>query len=320
MKKLNILNAFIFLFLLTSCTASGISTKTDYGLGTIITVTIYDKNKEDLIDESISLMRQYENMLSRNLKNSEIAKINSSKGSFIKVSDDTASVIKRGIYYGDLSGGLFDITIGDVSKLWGFDKRPAVPDEDDLKKAVKTVNYKNIILNGNEVKLEGGGSLDLGGIAKGYIADKMAEFLRKNGVKSAIINLGGNVYTIGSKNGKPFKVGIQSPFNEGETACIVEAVDKSVVTSGIYERKFTQDKKTYHHILNPKTGFPEDNTLASVTVVSDYSVDGDALATTLFLQGEDRGLKTAEEMEGIEALFIDKNGNIKATSGLKYSK
>lgn len=320
MKRLLALMIIILSVILSSCFRPDITAKTDYGLGTVITVTIYEKNKEDILKACLNLLKEYEKRLSRNIRGSEISRINASGGKPVEVSESTAELIEKGIYYGDLSDGLFDITIGRLSSLWGFDGEPDVPDADDLSIAKSTVNYKNITVSDNKVMLEGGGAIDLGGIAKGYIADKMAEFLRENSVKSAIINLGGNVYVIGNKKGAPFKVGIQSPFNEGETICVVEAEDKSVVTSGIYERKFSKDGVNYHHILNPETGYPEDNTLASVTVVSDASADGDALATTLFLKGVTEGLKMAEQTEGIEALFVDKNGNIKATSGIKYSK
>lgn len=318
MKKLIILP--LILFLLTSCQGTGVVTKTDYGLGTVITVTIYEGGDEEVLNESLNLLKEYEKKLSRNIASSDVSRINSSGGNATVVDKSSALLIERGIYYGKLSEGLFDITIGKLSALWGFDNEAKVPTIDDINNAKSTVNYKNILVSGNEVTLKGGGAIDLGGIAKGYIADEMAAFLKEKGVTSAIINLGGNVYAVGDKKGKPFKVGIQSPFSKSETICMVEAADCSVVTSGIYERMFESSGEVYHHILNPHTGYPEDNTLASVTVVSQSSADGDALATLLFLQGETKGFKTAENIPGVEALFVDKNGNIKATGGLEYFK
>lgn len=148
--------------------------------------------------------------------------------------------------------------------------------------------------------------LDLGAIAKGYIADKIKEFLMEKGVKSAIINLGGNVLCIGGKPDKaPFNIGIQKPFaDRKETIAVMELSDKSIVSSGIYERFFERDGNFYHHILNPKTGYPYDNSLVAVTIISDKSVDGDGLSTSCFALGLEEGMKLINSIENVHAVFI----------------
>lgn len=314
MKKTRFLCIITALLLLTSC---GKVQKTDYAMGTVVTISLYRGGNEAVISEAVDIIKEYERKLSRNIDGSETDSINKNKTA--KVSPDTAFLIKKGIYYGDISDGLFDITIGNVSQLWGFGQKEEVPPESEIKNALRDVDYKKITVDGNKVTLSSDAALDLGGIAKGYIADKVAEYLREMNVESAIINLGGNVLVIGKNGDKPFKVGIQSPFDKGSTICTILAEDKSVVTSGIYERGFEYGGKYYHHILNPKTGYPGENTLASVTVVAEKSVDADALSTTLFLQGREKGMETAEKM-GVDALFIEADGSITATDGIVFFK
>ena len=312
MKKTRFLCIITVLLLLTSC---GRIQKTDYAMGTVVTLSLYKGGNEAVISEAMDIIKEYEKKLSRNIEGSEIDNINQNKTA--KVSSDTAELIKKGIYYGDISDGLFDITIGNVTQLWGFGQKEEVPPESEIKNAVRDVDYKKISVEGNKVTIYSDAALDLGGIAKGYIADKVAEYLREMKVDGAIINLGGNVRVIGKNGDEPFKVGIQSPFDKGSTICTILAEDVSVVTSGIYERGFERDGEYYHHILNPKTGYPGENTLASVTVVAEKSVDADALSTALFLQGKEKGMKTAEKL-GVDALFIEGDGSITATDGIVF--
>ena len=175
------------------------------------------------------------------------------------------------------------------------------------------VDYKNIELKDNLLTWKHPGmGLDLGAIAKGYIADRMKDFLVSKGVKSAIINLGGNVLCIGeSPEGRPFQVGIQKPFSErGESLLSLEITDQSVVSSGIYERYFEKDGVLYHHILNPKTGYPYENDLLSVSIISDRSVDGDGLSTTCFSLGLEKGMELIDSLEDVEAIFITKDETV----------
>jgi thiamine biosynthesis lipoprotein len=260
-----------------------------------------------------SLAETYENMFSATVEGSDIWRINHAGGSTVTVSDDTAALLQKALYYADLTDGAVDPTILPVSSLWEFgsDSTPHIPDEAALEAALTHVSYKNVILDGNAVTLtDSEAAIDLGFIAKGFIADKMKEYLISEGISSACINLGGNVIVIGSKpDGSPFKIGIQKAFaDEGDTSAIISVSDISVVTSGIYERYFYEDGVLYHHILDTKTGYPVENDITSVTILSTSSVDADALSTTCFCLGVEKGAALLDSMGGVEYLFIRNDG------------
>lgn len=289
---------------------------TAFKLNTVISVKIYDSDDEALIDEVFALCDKYEALFSRTMESSEIYKLNHGtlpqEADGFLISPETAELISEGIEYSRISDGCFDITIEPVSSLWQFtstekETPKTVPSKDQLTAALPLVNYQNIILTGNHIqfKKEGMG-IEPGAIAKGYIADRMKDFLLSKGVKSAIINLGGNVLCIGKKpDGTPFQVGIQKPFaDRNETIASIPVSDKSVVSSGIYERFFEKDGKFYHHILNPETGYPYDNSLVSVTIISDKSVDGDGLSTSCFALGLEKGMELIDSLPDVHALFI----------------
>ena len=291
-------------------------TKTDFLLNTVITITIYDSQNTNLLQECMDLIQEYENQLSRTIETSEIAQFNAGtladEGGITHLSASTAKLLEKGLYYAALSDGAFDPTIGSVSSLWDFTaETPTVPDDALIQKGLETVGYETISLQGQELtsSIEGI-QLDLGAIAKGYIADCVKEYLISQGVTSATINLGGNVLCIGSKpDGSPFTIGFQKPFSDrNELATTVQITDSSVVTSGTYERYFEQDGVLYHHILDPKTGYPYNNELTSVTILSETSVDGDGLSTTCFALGLEKGMELINELPDTEALFITKDG------------
>lgn len=311
-------NIFLsFLVLSCMCFLNGCGTqeplvKSDFLLDTIVTVTLYDSKEERIIDGCLDLCRQYENLFSKTIDDSDIAKINNAHGKPVTVSTDTIALIQKGIEYGELSNGLFDITIGPVSDMWDFKSdAPKAPDDKALQNALAHVDYKAIQVNEQTVTLtDPDAKIDLGGIAKGYIADRMKEYLLTSGVNSATINLGGNVLTVGTKPDKdPFFIGIQKPFEDRNTIITPIAVtDQSIVSSGPYERFFYDESgKLYHHILDTKTGYPVQNSLYGVTIISDKSVDGDALSTTCFALGLEKGFELIESLDGIEAVFIDNN-------------
>lgn len=285
---------------------------TEFKLNTVVTVTIYDSQDEQLLEDVMELCDRYENMFSRTKKSSELYQLNHSllpteNGAFI-LSPETGELITKGLSYAKLSEGAFDITIEPVSSMWDFtSEKKKIPSRDEIAAVLPKINYKDVILNDNQLqfKQEGMG-LDLGAIAKGYIADRMKEFLISKGVKSATINLGGNVLCIGQKPDQtPFRIGIQKPFaDRSETIAVIDITDKSVVSSGIYERFFEKDGEFYHHILNPKTGYPYDSSLISVTIISDESVDGDGLSTTCFALGLEKGMELINSLPDVQAVFI----------------
>ena len=282
--------------------------KTGFHFDTVITITLYDSKNEKILNTCFDYCKEFENLVSRTIKTSEISKINHANGQPVEVSDTTIELLKKGIEFGELTDGAFDITIAPLGELWNFKNNPRnVPSEADINEALSHVNYKNILIDGNTVTLtDPKAAIDLGGIAKGYIADQLKEYLLGENVTSAIINLGGNVLTVGNKpDGNAFHIGIQKPFDEqNATITSVSAKDSSVVTSGSYERYFKVNDTIYHHIINTETGYPCDNGLLSVTILSEESIDGDALSTACFALGLDEGRKLIESLEGVDAIFV----------------
>ena len=312
MKHLKLITlSALSLFLLSGCSKDQTDqtlTYTDSLFDTVISVQIYDSDDESLIDNCKEICTKYDDMFSNTKNDSEISKINNANGQTVEVSDDTISLLKTAIHYGDISNGKFDITISPVSSLWDFQSEdPEIPDDTDIQSALAHVNYKNIQINGNQVSLtDSEAAIDLGGIAKGYIADQLKDYLESQGVEHAMINLGGNVLAIGKKpDGSDYNIGIQKPFDTtGDPITSVKIADQSVVTSGDYQRYFKKNGKIYHHILNPSTGYPYDNGLSSVTIITDSSVNADALSTTCFALGLDDGMKLVNSTDHVEAVFI----------------
>lgn len=310
-------------------------------LNTAVQITIYDSQDKALLDDCLALCDKYELVFSRTNEKSELYKLNHRKDTSDKdpntdrqttpypvsgtadtwhISEDLASLLSEGLDITRESDGAFDIAIAPLTSLWDFTAEdPKVPDDAAIQKALPLCSSDGVTIDGQDITLPSDDiQFDVGAIAKGYIADRLKDFLVKKGVKSAIINLGGNVLCIGSKpDGTPFKIGIQKPFaDRNETEAVMDITGKSVVSSGIYERCFKQGGKLYHHILNPKTGFPYDNSLISVTIISDQSVDGDALSTTCFALGLEDGLKFAEK-KGVQAVFITEDYKLHYTDGFR---
>lgn len=239
-----------------------------------------------------------------------------------EVSDMLRDILQKGLEYSIASGGSFDISVEPVTSLWDFKaESPVVPEEQELALAVKQVDYRKLSLEGNLFTMaEPGMGIDLGGIAKGFIADDLNAYLRENGVTGAMINLGGNVLCLGEKEGgEPFRIGVQQPFaDRNQTVAAVEVRDMSVVSSGIYERYFeTEDDVLYHHIIDPKTGYSYENDLLGVTILSEKSVDGDALSTTCFALGREKGMEYVDSLEGVYALFITKDEKLWYSEGFE---
>lgn len=290
-------------------------TYTDTLYDTVISVKILDPADEDVLKGCEKLCKKYDTLFAMENEESDIYKINHAKGKPVEVSEDTITLLKKGIYYGELSRGAFDITIGAVSQLWDFTgEDPKVPSSKKLAAARGHVNYKNIVIRDNTVMLSDAKSaIDVGAIAKGYIADRLKEYLEEEGVHHAVINLGGNVLTVGNKpDGSNYNIAIQKPFAESGTAITsVEVDDKSVVSTGIYQRYFKTDKgKLYHHILDPATGAPCKNNLYSVTIITDSSLTADALSTTCFLLGYTDGMKLIDQLDNVDAVFITDDNEI----------
>ncbi len=311
MKKITSLSMAIICLLLIGCNEKPKNLKSSrFMLDTIVTLDINCDQKT--LEEAFLLCEKYENLLSKTRKNSDVYKLNNAND-YITVSKDTVKIIKRSVYFSGLSGGLFDITICPVTNLWDFEGT-TLPDRKEIEEAIKNVNYERIKTDGEKVFLDGT-EIDLGGIAKGYIADKLLSFFKEKNVTDGIINLGGNVIVFGDKEKS---VGIAKPFSENEIVAKVKLKNKSIVTSGTYERFIDIDGKIYHHILDPKTGYSCETDLNSATVIGDTSLDLDALSTICILLGKEKATKLIEQTENTEAVFIDKQGKLTYTKGLKY--
>ena len=299
-------------------------------LNTAVTVTIYDSNDKNLLTECMNLCDKYEKIFSRTASDSELYQLNHRELAPVEgtentyqVSDDLAELVSEGLDYSELSEGAFDIAIEPLTSLWDFTAEdPQVPKDSLIQAALLKCDYHNISVDKdkNEITLKTDDTaIELGAIAKGYIADRLKDYLVSQNVKSAIINLGGNVLCIGEKlDNSAFKIGIQKPFaDRSETIAVMDIKDKSVVSSGIYERCFEQNGTLYHHLLNPETGYPYDNGLIAVTIISDKSVDGDALSTTCFALGLEDGMKLAESLDDVQAFFVTSDYEIHYTKDFR---
>ena len=355
--KLNIL--LLALIMMLSLCFSGCETggemwngysKESFYFDTICEITIYsleegiveDDSEEAfndaanlIITDTFKLMSEYENMLSRTIEGSDVDRINKAGGKAVKAEGETLEVINKGIEFGDVSGGVFDITVGKASDLWDFHESleeggTEVPSEDALEEAAAHIDYTEISVDEAAGTVRLGDPemmLDLGGIAKGYIADRTAEYLRSRGVTSAIVNLGGNIEVIGGKSTAfdnseeqyNFNLGIRDPLNEsGGLLGIYPGKDITIVTSGTYERFIEVDGVKYHHILDPKTGWPVDTDVLQVSIIAGagHSVDCDGLSTACLALGSEEGAKLIRKLaeEGkygpLEAIFVTEEGEV----------
>lgn len=287
---------------------------------TVVTITVYS-NDETLLDDTMNECRRYENLLSKTVEGSDVWRINHAGGERVAVSEDTRDIIGKALEYSRLSNGKFDITVEPCVALWDFSEGSdhMLPDAAVLAQAASKVDYTKIDMNEQGVCLTAGMSIDLGAIAKGYITDRIKDFLVDRGVTCGVLNFGGNVLTIGNKaNGEPWNIGIQDPkSSQGESIGVVPVTDGAVVTSGIYERGFEVDGVRYHHILDTATGWPVQNELAGVTIFSEDAFDGDALSTTVFAMGLEEGTEFVESLDGIDAVFVTREDKVSWTSGLE---
>jgi len=296
----------------------------EFLMDTKVDMQVYGEKAQEVINNSFVRMREIENEMSKNIKKSEISKINNNAANqWVRVSKDTFKVIEKALEYARLTNGRFDPTIGPLVELWGIGTSEArIPSAGEIEKTKKLVNYKNLKLNkeDNSIKFEKENmKIDLGGIAKGYAADEVRNIVKNAGIGSAYVNLGGNVLVIGGKeDGTPWKIGIQDPREaRGSVMASLEIRDKTVVTSGNYERYFRKDGVLYHHILNPETGKPSRNELLSVSIISKDSFEADVLSTSAFILGRKEAYDFIKHREGIEAIFVTKNNNVYLTPGLK---
>lgn len=284
---------------------------------TVVQIQVWGADRA-VLDECENICGHYEQLLSPTIETSEVSRINRAQGASVTVSDETAELIRLGIEYGELSEGKFDITVASATDLWNFrdNEEKELPGPDELAEAASHIDYHCIQIDGTTVTLtDPKAKIDLGGIAKGYIADKLKEYLKDQGVEHALINLGGNMLALGGRaDGSDFQIGLQEPFAaDGTVLTSLSVSDRSVVSSGNYERYFEKDGVIYHHILDPDTGYPIQNDLYQVTVISDSSVQGDALSTTCYALGLEEGMKLIQDMDNVDAVFVTSDLEIHKT-------
>lgn len=318
---------FLCLFLLSGCAAGGnagaSSTRYLTAMDTVMSLTAYGENRDGALEKAVAEIQRLDDLLSIGNENSDISRLNREKNAVL--SPDTWSLLSQALNLAQDTQGVFDPTVYPLVKLWGFyDKDYHVPTRQELSQALALVDYREVSLSQDSygASLGKGQQIDLGGIGKGFASQRVTELLRDAGVTSAMVSLGGNIQCLGAKpDGSPWNIGIRDPFGE-ELYATVRVTDKAVITSGGYERYF-EDPETHHiyrHILDPRTGFPAEKGLSSVSIVTSDGTLGDGLSTALYIMGlEDATAYWQAHREDFEAVFITDSGTLYATEGLRGS-
>lgn len=255
--------------------------------------------------------------LSPTVKSSDMTRLNHRKK--IKAHEESAEAVKQALKYCKETDGALDITVYPLVKEWGFlSGSYKVPDKAKIQELLQKVDYRKVNVSGSEITLSDGAQIDMGAVAKGFAADKANEILKSENVTSAILNLGGTVSAYGAKpDGSDWKVGIANPIDGGEPIGTVSCKDKIIATSGNYERYFEKDGKRYCHMIDPKTGYPVDNDMSSVSVVSDSGVESDCLSTALYVMGQKKALEYQKSHPEIDLVILTKNKEVIVTDGIK---
>ena len=337
---LYLLTVLLISLFLTSCKSQ--ETVSFFAMDTYMSITAYGRNPKEALEEVKERILELEKLWDATDPDSEISKAN--REGYAKISGETAELIGFAKEIGKETDGALDITIYPVLKAWGFTTdNQQVPGEDEIKRLLETVGYERILIDSTASKdsletsntqdknknlseysitLPEDTEIELGAVGKGYTGDLVAKILKEKGIESAIIDLGGNIQTVGGKpddtksDGAYWKIGIKNPFN-GEAFAYVQVKDKAVVTSGGYERYFEEDGKIYWHILDPQTGYPADSGLLSVTIVADSGALCDALSTALFVMGEEKAVSLWKSRQDFDFILVREDGTVIYTEGLK---
>lgn len=283
-------------------------------------VSLQGRCPEAVLQEALQECARYEALLSKNRQGSDVWRLNHANGAAVAVSEETLAILETAQAMARDSGGWFDVTIAPASALWDFKaETPALPDAQALAQAAALVDYTQLSFSPEGVRLGEGQAIDLGGIAKGYVADALVSFLADRGVADALVNIGGNVKALGQNESRgSWQVAIQDPAGQYGSAIGVVSLQSgySLVTSGVYERGFDLDGVRYHHILDPHTGYPIQNGVLSVSILAKSSLLADALSTACFALGVEAGLALAASY-GAEAFFVLEDGNTTYTEGME---
>lgn len=308
---------FLFLFLLTGCGKEKPAERGFFAMDTYMTFTAYGPNGEAALEKAEARVHEIEDALSVTKEGSDLSRVN--HGEDIALGEDAERVISAGLSLGKETDGALDISLYPLSKAWGFTTgKYRVPEKAEIKTLLSQKGIGKISISGNHIQKPSGMEIDLGALGKGYAGSEAKRIVKEAGVTSAILSLGGNIETLGEKpDGSPWRVGIKSPLGDGNGA-VLSVRNQAVITSGTYERYFIdKDGRKRHHILNPKTGEPVENTLLSLTVVTDDGLLGDGLSTALFVMGKEKAKVYWKAHPGLELLLIEKSGEITITEGLE---
>jgi thiamine biosynthesis lipoprotein len=323
--KQGICAVFFAALLLQSCSETAAS-RSEFVLGTVCTITLYDQGKDPVYRDVFNRLREIENLMSVNLGDSEVSRINAAAGlGPVRVSSEVFTVVERALHYAALSSGMFDPTVEPLVGLWNFGgDLPRLPSPEELDAARELINWRDVVLDreqGAVFLTRPGMALDLGAIAKGYAADEAAAILGRAGIKRGIIDLGGNILVYGLKKDKsPWKIGIQDPVgSRGAYIGFLRVRDKTVVTSGVYERYFEVEGRRYHHLLSTETGYPVQNGLLSVSIVAGSSLDADALSTAVFTMGYEKGRTLLESLADTQGIFIFEDRSIRIAGDIDFT-
>lgn len=319
---------FFLLISLVSCGKRSIdpdmnqaSDRSLFAMDTYMTMRAYGDSGEEALEKAEEKINFLESILSVTAENSDLQRINNADGLPVTVSEETAKLIDKAVGFCNKTDGALDITLYSVLLEWGFtDSEFSIPDADSLAGSLEYVDYSRVLVEGQTVTLPAGFKIDLGALAKGYTSDTVIGILRENGVKSAIISLGGNVQTLGRKpDGSRWKIAVRDPFAPESDMCVLETEETAVVTSGNYERFFIgDDGKKYWHILDPSDGYPADNGLVSVTVIGESGLYCDALSTALFVMGKERAVEFWRENKNFDMILVTDSKKIFYTDSKSY--
>lgn len=288
-----------------------------YAMDTVMNLTAYGANAQSALDAASDEINRLDSLLSISSEDGEIYQINANKKG--TVSEDVSSLLSRSLELSQMTDGLFDCTIEPVMEAWGFTTQNyRIPSDEELKELLSHVDYKQVDLKVSSVTIPDDVRLDLGGIAKGFTSSRVMDVFREKGVTSGIISLGGNVQALGCKpDGNMWRIGIQDPNDLNSTFAVIEVADQAVITSGGYQRYFEENGQTYHHIIDPRTGYPAENGLISVTIISDDGTLADALSTSLFIMGPEKASTFwKKHADAFDAVMMKDDGTVMVTAGL----
>jgi thiamine biosynthesis lipoprotein len=335
MKQFPVL-PLLALFLISGCSGAP-APESGFALGTVCTVDLYGRGSKARHRAVFARLEELEDILSANREGADLDRVNRGSGlEGVPVRHELIEVLTKALYYAEMSGGAFDPTVGPLVKLWGIGTdAPRIPSDEEISGALALVGYDNVeielyqtgqtVQTGKTAETGGtvflkyrGMALDLGAIAKGYAADEAVRLLAREGIKMGLIDLGGNIFAYGErKPGKPWRIGVQDPGEQrGAYLGVLELSNKSVVTSGVYERYFEEGGRRYHHILSTETGRPAETGLLSVTIVADSSTDADALSTAAFALGWEKGRRLIEAVPGAGGIFVFEDLSVRITPGI----